>query len=115
MKAVIANFVDSLGTEVAKVGIEMLAGKKIDYGKRAREIVAKVALGSLGAGAKQKLGPLLEKGFVRLAKRLSKIRLAGLDLGRVSTAESVVDAKIVEQAISTMVDETVNVTVAAIK
>ena len=115
MKAAIATFVDSLGTEIAKVGIEMLAGKKIDYGKRAREIVAKVALGSLGAGAKQKLGPLLEKGFVRLAKRLSKIRLAGLDLGRVSTAKSAVDAKIVEQAISTMVDETVNVVVAAIK
>jgi hypothetical protein len=115
VKAAITTFVDSLGTEIAKVGIEILAGKKIDYGQRAQEIAAKVALGSLGAGVKQKLAPLLEKGFVRLGKRLSEFRVAGVDLGNARAAESAVDAKIVEQAISTVVDETVNVVLAAIK
>ena len=115
MKPLVTSFVDSLGKEILKVGVDMLAGKKIDYGQRAQEIGAKVAVGAVAAGAKHKLAPYLEKGFVRLAGRLSELRVAGARLGSTSTAESAVDAKIVEQVLSSMIDETVNVAVAALK
>ena len=114
-KAVTVTFVDSLGKEVAAVGVEMLAGKDIDYAKRAREIAAKVALGALGAGAVAKLAPILKERFVQLAETLSKYRLAGLDLAKVRTAESAVDAGIVEKAISTIVASAENAAYLALK
>jgi hypothetical protein len=108
-KVIMAAFVDSLGKEIVAVSVELLAGKKVDYSKRAKEIALNVAVGSISAGLKNKLAPILEKKFVQLARKLSNYRVAGLDLGRVSTAEKAVDAKIVEEAVSTMVDSTCDV------
>lgn len=108
-RVIVAAFIDSLGKEVAAVSIELLAGKEVDYSERAREIAFRVAVGSLGAGLKNKLAPILEKRFVALAEKLSKYRVAGLDLAKVSTAEKAVDAKIIEEAVSSMVDTTCDV------
>lgn len=114
-KAIMAHFIDSLGKEMVAVSVEMLAGKEIDYSKRAREIAIAVAVGSAGAGLKHKLAPVLERKFVALAKQLSKYRVAGLDLGKEITAEQAVDAKIVEEAVSAMVDSTASVVMEIIK
>jgi hypothetical protein len=103
-KATVATLVDSLGKEIAAVGVEILAGKKVDYEKRAWEVAARVGFAGLGSMAKEKLAPLLEKQFVALAGKLSRIRVAGMRGGRVETAEKAVDAEIIKQAVSSIVD-----------
>lgn len=104
--ATLAKVVDSLGVEIAKVGVDMLAGKEIDYKKRALDIAGVVALAGLGAGARKKLVPALEKGFVRLAEKLKHFRLGKLKGGQVLTAEQAVESGIVEEAVGTIVDVT---------
>ncbi len=105
-KVFITSFVDSLGKEIASVGIDILADKKIDYPKRIHEIGVKLAIDSTAGALVEKLTPVLEDGFVLLSTKLEKFRVAGLKLADKKTATSAVDAKIIENAINELVNFT---------
>ena len=101
-KTILASFIDTLGKESLKLSVDILAGKKVDISKRAQKIATSVAVKTATGGLSEKLTPYIEKGFAKLASRLSSSAIAetAIDRGIIKKNVNDLTGNFIEQTIS---------------